>query len=285
MKYTLRPATETDAPFLAELFADVRGPEFRLAGIPAPMVEQLLAMQHRAQSMSYAAQFPEAVDQIIWIGDERAGRSLVDFGADEIRLVDIALLTKHRGLGVGSALLGELCETALASSRSLQLSVRPGNRAARLYERMGFVAVGADEANTHMEWRGKTSPSPTPISPEPVAEPSGDVPQGLTRAYFNTLVGQMIPFYALDLPGRPQGPLELIVDAVLPLPVLAFNNNVEVGDSFIVRLHGPVEPALLPECAELQPVGGERMTIFLTPLGPVGGQMQYEIVFNRSRLI
>jgi ribosomal protein S18 acetylase RimI-like enzyme len=154
MEYALRPTTETDAPFLAELFADVRGSEFRLGGIPEPMIEQLLTMQHRAQTMSYAAQFPAAIHQVVWIGENRAGRVLVDYGATEIRLIDIALLTRYRGLGVGSMLLRQLCSTAQASDRRLRLSVRPGSRAAQLYERMDFIVVSADETSANMEWRG-----------------------------------------------------------------------------------------------------------------------------------
>jgi ribosomal protein S18 acetylase RimI-like enzyme len=61
---------------------------------------------------------------------------------DETPELSIAVLPDHRGKGVGTRLLTDLLETARARYLSVCLSVSAGNPARRLYERVGFVAVG-----------------------------------------------------------------------------------------------------------------------------------------------
>ena len=160
MDFTLTPVSSEDESFLVALFSDVRAPEFAPLGLPAPALEQLLAMQMQAQRMGYASQFPHAEDKIIWIGRERAGRMLVDRAPAEIRLVDVAVLSRYRSQGVGSCLLVDLREEARAKELPLRLSVRFNNPAGRLYERLGFVRTGGDDINIHMELLHEADASP-----------------------------------------------------------------------------------------------------------------------------
>ena len=83
-----------------------------------------------------------------------------DVGAAWLRLIDshhasdpiyvdpvtpelvIAVLPAHRGLGIGTTLLRHLIEEARGVYPGMVLSVRSGNPAARLYERLGFRRAG-----------------------------------------------------------------------------------------------------------------------------------------------
>jgi ribosomal protein S18 acetylase RimI-like enzyme len=59
-----------------------------------------------------------------------------------IALLDLCVEANHRDRGVGTALLARVA--AFAKSRDsvmIELTMRAGNRAARLYERVGFVDV------------------------------------------------------------------------------------------------------------------------------------------------
>jgi ribosomal protein S18 acetylase RimI-like enzyme len=57
-----------------------------------------------------------------------------------IMLLDLCVEKKFRGRGVGSALLARVAEFAKAkNSVMIELTMRAGNSAARLYERLGFV--------------------------------------------------------------------------------------------------------------------------------------------------
>ncbi|HTE20911.1 MAG TPA: GNAT family N-acetyltransferase, partial [Armatimonadota bacterium] len=59
--------------------------------------------------------------------------------AEEIRIVDIALLPEHRGGGVGTMLIRRLFDEGDASGRKVSIHVEIFNPARRLYERLGFV--------------------------------------------------------------------------------------------------------------------------------------------------
>jgi GNAT superfamily N-acetyltransferase len=66
------------------------------------------------------------------------------FVSEAIPELVMAILPRHRGTGLGTALLGRLLERAQASGLlGVSLSVQMANPAARLYERLGFERVGA----------------------------------------------------------------------------------------------------------------------------------------------
>src|SRR5258708_28479005 len=59
-----------------------------------------------------------------------------------VALLDLCVEARHRGHGVGTALLSRAAEFAKArDSVMLELTMRAGNRAATLYERIGFAEV------------------------------------------------------------------------------------------------------------------------------------------------
>lgn len=149
---TLRNAESVDGPFLRELFADSR-PE--LQTLPA----ELLDMQLNAQSAQYRAAYPGARDQVIWSVGHRVGRCWTNPSLDEVRLLDIAVLSAHRGRGVGGAVLSDLCAQAAAAAVPLRLSVWHANTAAhRLYARLGFRDTTEANGYLSMEWTEHAEP-------------------------------------------------------------------------------------------------------------------------------
>jgi ribosomal protein S18 acetylase RimI-like enzyme len=76
-----------------------------------------------------------------WTGRDR-GFGYID---DAIPELAIAVLPAYRGQGVGTRLLSHLLETARFTHPSISLAVRATNRAARLYERLGFEKVKGSE--------------------------------------------------------------------------------------------------------------------------------------------
>lgn len=64
--------------------------------------------------------------------------------------VSMALLPAYRGQGIGTALLTNLIAQARGRYAALSLSVDPQNPAMRLYERLGFVVVGASGTSLTM---------------------------------------------------------------------------------------------------------------------------------------
>jgi ribosomal protein S18 acetylase RimI-like enzyme len=78
---------------------------------------------------------------VILSDDHPAGRLYVARWREEIRIVDIALLSEHRGMGIGTQLLRDLISESEDSGKPLSIHVERFNPALRLYERLGFRAV------------------------------------------------------------------------------------------------------------------------------------------------
>ena len=138
----MRPAAAGDRAFLIDLYASVREPE--LAHVPwddatrRAFVEQ----QFAAQDTHYREHYPGATLDVIEVDGETAGRLYVHRGPSDIRIMDIALAPAYRGRGTGTALLRVLIAEAQASGRKLSIHVEINNPARRLYERLGFRAMG-----------------------------------------------------------------------------------------------------------------------------------------------
>ena len=68
--------------------------------------------------------------------------------------MDIALLPKFRGAGIGSQLLGDLQKEARVAGKALSIHVEKFNPALRLYERLDFRVLEDKGIYLLMEWRG-----------------------------------------------------------------------------------------------------------------------------------
>lgn len=150
---TLRPERPEDDSFLFDLYASTRQEEMAAWGWDSETRASFLDLQFRAQQGSYRAQYPSADFQIVLADDEPIGSYIVDRSADDIVLVDMALLPESRGRGIGTRLLEAVCTEAAEAKRAVRLQVTLTNPARRLYERIGFTALGSDGVYEQMEWR------------------------------------------------------------------------------------------------------------------------------------
>ena len=98
-------------------------------------------MQFAAQDRYYHDQMPDATYEVVLIEGEPAGRLYVDRRADEIHVVDIALLPEHRGRGLGTRIMCDVLAEADAAGKRVTIYVERFNRALSLYERLGFAHV------------------------------------------------------------------------------------------------------------------------------------------------
>jgi ribosomal protein S18 acetylase RimI-like enzyme len=152
MHVTLRPVQDGDEPFLLRVYAGTRVEE--LAPLPwtAEQKAAFVAQQFAAQTAHYAQHYARMSADVIVIDDAPAGRLLVDRRDDAILIVDISLLPEHRGRGAGSVLLRDVLGEATAAEKRVVIHVERFNRALRLYERLGFLAVGDHGVYLRMEW-------------------------------------------------------------------------------------------------------------------------------------
>jgi ribosomal protein S18 acetylase RimI-like enzyme len=153
MNFTRRPARDDDEPFLYDLYRSTRIDELSQTGLPPAQLDTLIRLQFTAQQHHFRQAFPDAEHLIILVDDRPAGRVLIYRSGREVRLVDIAFLPEMRGGGIGSELIRGLQAEAAAAFKPLTLYVAKQNRAARLYERLGFKAVEETGGHIHMQWR------------------------------------------------------------------------------------------------------------------------------------
>lgn len=124
--------------------------------------DEFLHMQFNAQHSFYHEQFSSAQFDIIESTNEShnyisIGRLYVDRRADEIRIIDIALLPEYRGKGIGGELMQSLMEEASGSNLSVTIHVEHNNPAMHLYQRLGFRHIRDEGVYFFMKWNAENS--------------------------------------------------------------------------------------------------------------------------------
>jgi GNAT superfamily N-acetyltransferase len=140
-----------DFDFLLSVYHSTRAAELSLSGWSPAEAEAFVRMQFDAQSRHFGALYPRATHSVVLVGDEPAGRLIVDRTPGEILVVDIALLPRFRRRGVGSALVGRLFEEADAGRLPVRCHVAQDNEARRFWEHLGLVEHGVDGMHVAME--------------------------------------------------------------------------------------------------------------------------------------
>ena len=153
MKPELRPSLPEDREFLFRLYASTREEELRPFGWNPAQQEAFLRMQFNAQQQWYLATYSTAENQIIEKDHEPIGRMIVQREHGTCSLLDISLLPKHRGQGIGGEMIRALIKECEESGSVLKLQVLNTNPAQRLYTRLGFIKTGEDQIYTQMELR------------------------------------------------------------------------------------------------------------------------------------
>lgn len=135
----LRMTTAHDKAFERRLH-DANRQDLTLIDGERDFVQSIFDMQHRARDEGYGAQFPNAMYYIIEKQGDAVGRLVLDFGRNEVRVVDIALTPAAQGQGIGTTVLEAVKRVAAAVPCPVTLTVRLGRpHLVRLYAGLGFV--------------------------------------------------------------------------------------------------------------------------------------------------
>lgn len=153
----LRRATEDDYPFLRLLYGSTREEEMRHFPFSEEQKGAFLDQQFAAQYEHYRIHYPTCERNIIETNGEAIGRLWIDEWTDQIRLVDIALLPRWRGSGIGTSLLREVLERGARSGKPVTIHVEGFNPALRLYERLGFEKVDTNGVYFLMRWTPRSA--------------------------------------------------------------------------------------------------------------------------------
>lgn len=141
----LRPARDQDLPFLLRLYGETRIADLNASPWSQAQKQAFIADQFSLQHQHYLQRNPNAD---FWLierigadgGKEAIGRLYLDRSQPEWRAIDLSLLVRARGAGVGGALIRSIQDAAIqAGANAVTLYVEKTNHGARaLYARSGF---------------------------------------------------------------------------------------------------------------------------------------------------
>lgn len=126
-RYALRPATEEDLGFLAQLRIDTL----------KPYIEQTYGEWDEAIHQHIVRSLIDG-GQIVLADDRPAGLLKLRLDAPWLELAEIELRPEHQNRGLGTRILTDVLAFADAHGYHTELRVFACSPAARLYERMGF---------------------------------------------------------------------------------------------------------------------------------------------------
>jgi GNAT superfamily N-acetyltransferase len=155
MGVSLRLEVEEDFDFTAYLYATTRAEELAPVPWPETAKQEFLRTQCGLQRAHYRKHYAGAEFLIIEREETPIGRLYLSCGTSELRIMDIALLPKHCGQGLGSTLIQALLTHAGKLGISVTLHVEPANPAQRLYQRFGFRLVENRGIYDFLEWRAE----------------------------------------------------------------------------------------------------------------------------------
>lgn len=150
--YDLRPMTEDDVPFAGEVYISTRWEELAITGWSDEQKRAFLHSQHLAQHQHYRQVYIDATWSIIEQGRVPVGRLYRADLAGDIRVIDISLLPRARGGGIGSSILQAVQREATRTGRKVSIHVEKTNRARSLYARLGFRTIEDLGVYDFMTW-------------------------------------------------------------------------------------------------------------------------------------
>ena len=159
----VRIERDEDEPFLTQLRNEVDHERLLFDQVQLEEEEKKLLLDIQAEAHR---RFFKNVDWdkrhcIIEFNGEPAGAFIVYQDKEEIRLADIVISQKFRGLGVGFAVVQNIMAESAQSERPLRLHVVKDSPALQWYEQMGFRLLEDRVSHMFMEWlppnlQGKT---------------------------------------------------------------------------------------------------------------------------------
>ena len=144
MPVTKSPIAHQDEPFLFALYSETRANELNLVLWSDERKNAFLQQQFQLQHYHYTTNYTNAFLQIIKLDEIPIGRLYAAELDDEIRIIDITILTEFRGKRIGTGLIEEILRDANVKNKVVQIYLETTNQSANLFARLGFVPTASD---------------------------------------------------------------------------------------------------------------------------------------------
>ena len=180
-KITTRPSVAEDSAFMLELYASTSKDVLDDLGWSIGGQRTFVIMQAQAEEWNRARLYPGMDRLTICVDEMPVGRLLVCLRNNILHMVDLSLLPRFRGLGIGTQLMGEIIEEARNARVPVKVRVRKDSSGVRFVERLGFstptdlgafveltwmpplAALGPDDRDDGFTSHGTRSNRATPI--------------------------------------------------------------------------------------------------------------------------
>jgi len=154
----LRPVSDDDDAFLAELIRDLKAVELESSGMSGPELDELVDLQRQDEDRKHDDAHPKLERLVVVVEGESVGRLVLAETPTALHVVDIAILEAHRGRGIGTRLMLDVQACAAEVRLPVTLEVVKSNPALRLFERLGFTIVGDGLLHQTLSW------TPVPVT-------------------------------------------------------------------------------------------------------------------------
>jgi GNAT superfamily N-acetyltransferase len=263
MPYTisLRPTTFSpeDLDVLRQVYGSTRVDELARTDWDSAAKAAFIDQQFTAQHQYYLENYPGAQHFIIQVDGQPAGRLYLHPRADEIRIMDIALLAEFRRLGVGGRVLRGVLEDGKRTGKRVTIHVERFNPALGLYHRMGFRVAEDRGVYLFLDW-----------------QPDREETTMLDRLTAADFAAHLHDTFTVSLTDGQPYPLELAA-------VEEQGESYQPGGRkpFSLLFRNPRTDAYLPQqIYRLEHPQMGMLEIFLVPLAPDTAGMRYEAVFH-----
>ena len=157
-----RVETESDVPFLRELYGSTRAEELERVDLSDELKQAFVDQQFTAQREQYRKHYPGAAFLVVKRENVPIGRLYIHRTRHEVRLMEVTLLQNLRRQGLGTQLMQRLVDWSDALGLPVTLHVEPFNPAQRLYLRLGFVT---EEVRGVYHFMRRDAATPDPATP------------------------------------------------------------------------------------------------------------------------
>jgi RimJ/RimL family protein N-acetyltransferase len=149
----LRAVQPDDEEFLISVYASSR--EQELAMVPWTDEQRYVfaKFQFQAQLNYYQTEFPNSEHSIILSEGEPVGRLFIDRREAQIRILDITILTRHRGKGIGTPIIRHVMDLAGAAGKSVGINLDLFSTSQQTFERLGFKPTEKTDSHTLYVWQ------------------------------------------------------------------------------------------------------------------------------------
>jgi GNAT superfamily N-acetyltransferase len=151
-KITTRPSVAEDSAFMLELYASTSKDVLDDLGWSIGGQRTFVIMQAQAEEWNRARLYPGMDRLTICVDEMPVGRLLVCLRNNILHMVDLSLLPRFRGLGIGTQLMGEIIEEARNARVPVKVRVRKDTSGVRFVERLGFSTPTDLGAFVELTW-------------------------------------------------------------------------------------------------------------------------------------